>query len=96
MSPYSCSKNIYSLSLIRQNSSVYSSVRQVRNRSFCNRTGSNQGKGDDVKLEDIVFEGFGGVLCVESGGPMPGVGCAGRGIFSAFQKLEELNAFEVF
>lgn len=53
-------------------------------------------KGDSLKLEDIVFEGFGGVMCVESGGPMPGVGCAGRGIISAFQKLEELNAFEVF
>jgi len=53
-------------------------------------------KGDDLKLEDIVFPGFGGVLCVESGGPMPGVGCAGRGIISAFQKLEELNAFAVY
>ena len=53
-------------------------------------------KGDGLKLEDIVFEGFGGVMCVESGGPMPGVGCAGRGIISAFQKLEELNAFEIY
>ena len=53
-------------------------------------------KGDNLKLEDIVFPGFGGVLCVESGGPMPGVGCAGRGIISAFQKLEELNAFAVY
>ena len=53
-------------------------------------------KGDDLTLEDIVFPGFGGVLCVESGGPMPGVGCAGRGIISAFQKLEELNAFAVY
>lgn len=53
-------------------------------------------KKDDLKLEDIVFEGFAGVYCVEAGGPTPGVGCAGRGIISAFEKLEELNAFEVY
>ena len=53
-------------------------------------------KGDDLQLSDIVFEGYHGVLCVESGGPMPGIGCAGRGIISAFEKLEELNAFETF
>ena len=27
----------------------------------------------------MVVEGKGGVLCVEAGGPRPGVGCAGRG-----------------
>ncbi len=53
-------------------------------------------KGDAITLSDIVFEGFNGVLCVESGGPTPGVGCAGRGIISAFEKLESLHAFEVF
>ena len=50
----------------------------------------------DVALEDIVFEGFGGVLCVEAGGPTPGIGCAGRGIITAFEKLEELNAYEIY
>ncbi len=53
-------------------------------------------KGDDLQLEDIVFEGYNGVLCVESGGPTPGIGCAGRGIISAFEKLEELEAFEAY
>ena len=53
-------------------------------------------KGEELTLEDIVFKGFGGVLCVESGGPTPGVGCAGRGIISAFEKLEELEAFETY
>ena len=53
-------------------------------------------KGDNITLEDIVFEGFNGVLCVEAGGPTPGVGCAGRGIIAAFEKLAELNAFEVY
>ncbi len=49
-----------------------------------------------VALEDIVFEGFGGVLCVEAGGPTPGIGCAGRGIITAFDKLEELGAYEKY
>lgn len=53
-------------------------------------------KGDNLILEDIVFEGYNGVLCVESGGPTPGIGCAGRGIISAFEKLEELDAFEKY
>ena len=53
-------------------------------------------KGDDITLNDIVFAGFNGVLCVEAGGPTPGVGCAGRGIIAAFEKLEELNAFDVY
>lgn len=53
-------------------------------------------KGDDLVLEDIVFEGYNGVLCVEAGGPTPGVGCAGRGIIAAFEKLEELDAFQMY
>ena len=53
-------------------------------------------KGNDVKLEDIVFEGYNGVLCVEAGGPTPGIGCAGRGIITAFEKLEELDAYEIY
>lgn len=51
---------------------------------------------DNLNLKDIVFEGFNGVLCVEAGGPTPGVGCAGRGIIAAFEQLEELNAFETY
>ena len=50
----------------------------------------------DVALEDIVFRSSTGVYCVESGGPVPGVGCAGRGIITAFEKLEELDAYEVY
>ena len=47
-----------------------------------------------VALEDIVFTGFNGILCVEAGGPTPGIGCAGRGIITAFEKLEELGAYD--
>ena len=50
----------------------------------------------NVALEDIVFEGFHGVLCVEAGGPTPGIGCAGRGIITAFEKLEELGAYDYY
>lgn len=53
-------------------------------------------KGDSLELTDIVFQGFNGVLCVEAGGPSPGVGCAGRGIIAAFEKLEQLKAFELY
>ena len=53
-------------------------------------------KRDDIKLDDIVFHGFNGVLCVEAGGPTPGIGCAGRGIITAFEKLEELKAYDVY
>ncbi len=56
---------------------------------------SMRDKGD-INLEDIVFRSSTGVYCVESGGPIPGVGCAGRGIITAFEKLEELSAYEVY
>ncbi len=53
-------------------------------------------KDDDIELEDIVHVGENGVLCVECGGPRPGMGCAGRGIIAAFEKLEELDAMKVY
>ncbi len=53
-------------------------------------------RGDDVSLDEIVVRGDRGVLCVESGGPKPGIGCAGRGIITAFEKLDELDAYRVF
>ncbi|MBE6833665.1 MAG: AAA family ATPase [Faecalispora sporosphaeroides] len=53
-------------------------------------------KGNSLRLEDIAFSGFSNVICVESGGPTPGIGCAGRGIITAFNKLEELSAYEVY
>lgn len=52
--------------------------------------------GTCSSLADIVVEGVNGILCVEAGGPTPGLGCAGRGIITTFNTLEELNAFEVY
>lgn len=53
-------------------------------------------EGNKIHLDDISVEGFNGVLCIESGGPVPGVGCAGRGINAAVNLLQELNLFEEF
>ena len=47
-----------------------------------------------VTAEEVVHEGFGGVYCVEAGGPAPGVGCAGRGIITAVELLKQLHVFE--
>lgn len=51
---------------------------------------------DPEKIEDISKVGFGGVLCIEAGGPTPGLGCAGRGIITTFNLLEDLNLFETY
>ncbi|WP_421899659.1 nitrogenase iron protein [Maridesulfovibrio sp.] len=51
-------------------------------------------EGEDVELEDIRKPGFGDSWCVESGGPEPGVGCAGRGIITSINMLENLGAYE--
>ncbi len=47
-------------------------------------------------IEDIAQEGFGHVLCIETGGPTPGLGCAGRGIITTFQLLKDLKLFETY
>ena len=50
-------------------------------------------EGEDVELDKIVREGYGGTRCVESGVPEPGVGCAGRGIITSINMLENLGAY---
>lgn len=47
-------------------------------------------------LEEISAVGYGGILCIETGGPTPGLGCAGRGIIATFDLLEDLDLFEEF
>lgn len=49
-----------------------------------------------IRLEDIVFEGSQGIYCVESGGPEPGIGCAGRGVLTAINILRDLKAFDTY
>ena len=45
-------------------------------------------------IDEIVYDGFNNTLCVESGGPEPGVGCAGRGVIVAMKLLDKLGAFD--
>ena len=40
----------------------------------------------EASLEDLVHEGYNGVLCVEAGGPTPGIGCAGRGLLRSEER----------
>ena len=49
--------------------------------------------GEDLDLDDVVKVGFKDTRCVESGGPEPGVGCAGRGIITSINLLEQLGAY---
>lgn len=55
---------------------------------------AERGSVEDLELEDVLLEGFEGIKCVESGGPEPGVGCAGRGIITSINFLEEAGAYE--
>jgi nitrogenase iron protein len=52
------------------------------------------GSVEDLELEDVLKVGYGGIKCVESGGPEPGVGCAGRGVITAINFLEEEGAYD--
>ena len=54
---------------------------------------ASAGSVEDLELEDVLSVGYGGVKCVESGGPEPGVGCAGRGVITAINFLEEEGAY---
>jgi nitrogenase iron protein NifH len=50
-------------------------------------------EGEDIELDQVLKSGFAGIRCVESGGPEPGVGCAGRGIITSISLLERLGAY---
>ena len=53
-------------------------------------------QGSRITLDELIQSGEGGVLCVEAGGPLPGVGCAGRGIINALETLKRLKAYETY
>ena len=52
------------------------------------------GSVEDLELEDVLKVGYGDIKCVESGGPEPGVCCAGRGVITAINFLEEEGAYD--
>ena len=51
-------------------------------------------EGEDVELDDVLRPGYCSTMCTESGGPEPGVGCAGRGIITSINLLEQLGAYD--
>ena len=53
-------------------------------------------RGVPFDAAELGRVGAGGVICVESGGPAPGVGCAGRGIITALETLENKGAFALW
>jgi nitrogenase iron protein NifH len=55
---------------------------------------ASQGSVEDLELEDVMKTGYRDIRCVESGGPEPGVGCAGRGVITSINFLEENGAYE--
>ncbi|WP_319373504.1 nitrogenase iron protein [uncultured Methanobacterium sp.] len=47
-----------------------------------------------MDLDNVMSVGFEGIKCVESGGPEPGVGCAGRGVITAITIMEQKKVYE--
>lgn len=52
-----------------------------------------RGTVEDLELDEVLVDGYLGIRCAESGGPEPGVGCAGRGVITAINFLEENGAY---
>ena len=50
--------------------------------------------GKQVEMDEIVYKGYKGVLCVEAGGPEPAVGCAGRGVIIVVDLLKRLGLYD--
>lgn len=48
---------------------------------------------EDIWPEDVIYGGYGGVDCVEAGGPPAGAGCGGYVVGETVKLLKELNAF---
>ena len=52
-----------------------------------------RGSVEELEIDEVLIEGYKGIKCAESGGPEPGVGCAGRGVITAINFLEENGAY---
>ncbi|MBK1735127.1 nitrogenase iron protein [Halorhodospira abdelmalekii] len=69
-------------------------ILHAKSQSTVMHLAAEAGSVEDLELEDVMQVGYGDVRCVESGGPEPGVGCAGRGVITAINFLEEEGAYE--
>jgi len=70
------------------------STNTLRNGTYIPTVLDTLREKNKVNAHDVIYEGFNGVYCVESGGPAPGVGCAGRGIITAVQLFKQQRIFE--
>lgn len=70
------------------------STNTLRGGSYIPTVLDTQREKKAVKPEDVIYEGFNGIYCVEAGGPQPGVGCAGRGIITAIETIKQLRIYE--
>jgi nitrogenase iron protein len=70
------------------------STNTLRNGNYIPTVLDTLREKNKVNAHDVIFQGFNGVYCVESGGPSPGVGCAGRGIITAVQLFKQQRVFE--
>jgi len=71
---------------------LYSAMRKAQTTIMS--LAAEAGSVEDLELEDVLKAGYRGIKCVESGGPEPGVGCAGRGVITAINFLEEEGAYD--
>jgi nitrogenase iron protein NifH len=72
------------------------STNTLRGGNYLNTVLDSIRDSSNPSLSEISMSGFNGVLCIEAGGPVPGVGCAGRGINAAVSLLQELHLFEEY
>jgi light-independent protochlorophyllide reductase subunit L len=49
---------------------------------------------EELRIEDFVFEGYNGVMCVEAGGPPAGTGCGGYVVGQTVKLLKEHHLLE--
>jgi light-independent protochlorophyllide reductase subunit L len=49
---------------------------------------------EELRVEDFVYEGYGGVMCVEAGGPPAGTGCGGYVVGQTVKLLKEHHLLE--
>ncbi|MBK1696332.1 ferredoxin:protochlorophyllide reductase (ATP-dependent) iron-sulfur ATP-binding protein [Rhodovibrio salinarum] len=49
---------------------------------------------EELRLEDFVYEGYNGVMCVEAGGPPAGTGCGGYVVGQTVKLLKEHHLLE--
>ena len=79
---------------LRRGREIPTALDVLRDKGMEKQTLEELISGKIINLEEIVFEGYRGVYCVEAGGPKPGYGCAGRGVILVMDLLQKIGVFE--